>query len=313
MPVTENQVRQVLLSAVSAMRNLFLKSSLVVPESGDPELLSLSILGRDLRARRIDRIMDIDTVVVLRGPMTREHYRAVECVFLELQNLTSPGIVISFMIADGPIKPLPSSEYTLFFHVILHTMESYRSSPLLLVKNSWQYDARLIYGMPIVEIEKCPEPDIMTVISSPLGIEHSLALVNDCASTYLKWEPVGSNSWTIGLTALPFHEQLEIVEICCYAVLRAASNALRYVLGISRGIGIDDRDMDMFRQVFSEWELCDFPSELHRLKKSMRTGSWVPTVSDTEQIIGRSRQFLGALISYLPKKKPGAGPYQNSG
>ena len=101
---------------------------------------SATLIGKPVTERRIERINDLDNVIIVNGPMTDKKLNAIKRLFENLRNETKNNVDVQYAIADGPMKPPSDKEHEIFYHVILHTSETYKKSPLLLVENSWQYE-----------------------------------------------------------------------------------------------------------------------------------------------------------------------------
>lgn len=285
------------------LKQSFERSWLNINPTGKPDLVSLALIGRDLRSRRIDQVMDFDIVIILRDPMSRTKYEEVDRIVSSLQEESKRDIYISYQIADGPIKPLVTRGVNLFFHIILHTVQSYRSSPLVLVKNSWQYEAQRFLGLELREIQRIPEPSLTELLDGKLGIKHCKELVTSGSSAYLEWINENANSLTIHLTPLKFSEIYEVVEICYYSVLRGASNALRYIFGHSRGIGIGYEDMRIFFEVFQSFRYKSLPVSFWQEKVKLRQGAWHPEHKDVRKRIEQALEFLSALEVDITHRK----------
>lgn len=287
-------------SIVRLIKAKFTSNKLKLATEEKGFLLSLSIIGRDLVYRRIDQIMDIDIVIVVSDPMTKQKYNTIDNIFSELQELSDSEVSVSYKIADGPIKPKVTKKVNLFLHVLLHTISSYKNSPLILVKNSWQYDAHKIIGVDLVEIQKINEPSLYEIIYGKLGIAHCIELVESKSSAYLEWlRKNKDNQMSLNLSSIIFDERCEIIEICYYAVLRAASNSLRYVLGHSWGIGIDPHDMEIFKKTFLNFKYNDLPLNYALEKIELRKGLRLPSNNDLSIITEKTITFLKSLKNHL--------------
>lgn len=265
-------------------------------------LLSASIIGRDLIYRRIDQVLDVDTVIVVTDPMDENKLAKIERIFIKLRNQETNNIGITYAMAEGPIKPLPQKRVNIFFHVLLHTISSYKNSPLILVKNSWQYESHHLVGAKLSDIQIIPEPALTEIVNGALGIMHCKELVEEKKSSYFSWD-TNSNNCQLVTKEVKFNEGCEILEICFYSILRAASNALRYILGHTWGIGINAEDMLVFQDVFSELKASNIPFSVVQKKGVLRQGAWYPTNQDVMDWLDISLSFLEELGGCLPKKE----------
>jgi hypothetical protein len=295
-----NQVRLKIEEIISFLKERIANSWLLKTDDGSAELVSLGIIGRDVRFRRIDHIMDFDTLIILRGPMTIAKYNEVEKIFQEITSKSTDEIGITFWIADGAVKPLVTKKINLFFHVLLHTIESYQSSPLLLVKNSWQHETRILFGLPPRRIQTIPEPSVQQVLNGKFGIKHCRELLNSMSSTYLEWVARENNDiLSNNLSPVKFTEPAEAMELCYFAVLRGASNALRLRLHNSRGVGIGENEMRLFEDIFYSFPLKSLPTKFLFEKIRMRQGLIIPKHLDMSLSIEQSLEFLTLLDAYL--------------
>lgn len=307
--IPDNSVHIKIQRLFTRLKQNFERSWLNINPTGKPDLVSLALIGRGLRSRRIDQVMDFDIVIILNGSMSRAKYTEVDRIVSSLQDESKADIYISYQIADGPIKPLPAKGVNLFFHIILHTVRSYRSSPLILVKNSWQYEAQRLLGLELSDIQRIPEPSLRELLDGKLGIKHCKELVRSGSSTCLEWLAGNTNSLTIHLTPLKFSEIYEVLEICYYSVLRGASNALRYILGHSLDIGIGYEDMRMFFEVFQSFRYRNLPLSFWEEKIKLRQGTWYPKHQDLRKRIEQALEFLSVLEIDIPNRKRLGSPY----
>jgi len=285
------------------MQKQLLSSTLFSDNCNMSEYISVALIGRPIPERRIDQVMDFDIVIVLKDPMTKKKHNEVKRIFENLQNHATDNIAIMYQIADGPIKPFPLKKVNLFFHVLLHTVKSYKKSPLILVKNSWQYEEHTIIGLPLAEIQKIPEIKLDTLLDGKLGIRHCKELILSHASAYLEWlDAEDMQSMDMVLTPILFKENCEILEICYYSVLRGASNSLRYILGHSKDIGIDVKDMQLFSQVFHDFKHKELPLNYCYEKIKFRQVEWHPNNQDVIDRLNQTMEFLTSLEIDIEKR-----------
>jgi len=297
-------VKEIITTLLYRLKDFFSKSWLYSPNNEESELVSLSLIGRDPNYRRIDQILDFDIVIILKGQMSQEKFDEVDNIVQNIQNYSNPNISITYKIADGPIKPMINKSVNLFLHILLHTLESYKNSPLLLVKNSWQYDGHKILGAELREIQSIKQPSIDVVINGKLGLNHCVELITSKASAYLVWEKQNAKLLNIALKTYLFIDAHELQEICYYSVLRGASNALRFTLGHSWGIGIEYSDMKKFAEVFFDFKLKNYPLKVWQEKVRIRQGKWQPSATEMMITIEQTLEFLNLLIKTLKGKNP---------
>jgi len=254
--------------------------------------------------------MDFDTVVVLRDPMDQLKYDEVSRIFESICDFRHDNVSVSYLIADGPVKPLITKSLNIFFHVLLHTETTYRDSPLTLVKASWQYESHAILGAELVDIQRIPVVSLSEVIGGKLGIDHCRNLVETESSAYLKWIATqNTNVLSMHLSPVKFSEAAELLELCHYSVLRGASNSLRHLFGHSWDIGIDDKDMLMFEEVFESFPYNSRPLEMLQEKRKLRSGAWYPSARDVGLCVEQALEFLAALRADLPQRPKLPSPY----
>ncbi|MCD4709173.1 MAG: hypothetical protein K8S62_15730 [Candidatus Sabulitectum sp.] len=297
--ISEYHIRSVLERLNTRLEGLFEESILCNSVSGEKQLVSLSIIGRPISQRRIDTVMDIDTLVIVNGPMTKNLYHCVSSIFAELCNMSDTDVGISYQIADGPVKPLPQTRINLFFHVLLHTVDSYKSSPLKLVKTSWQSEARTLLGIPVYQIQTYFTLSLTDIIRGPLGIRHCCDLIESTGSAYLIWQKAENERLDLSFSPVFFSERCEVVEICFYGVLRGASNALRWWFNSPKSFGIDLSDMITFSDFFFDFQSKNLPMKMWKKKSALRMGSWYPSVTETSRIVCQSLVFLRNLEIFI--------------
>lgn len=297
--MTRRKLRTQILSAVRLMRSEFVNSPLFDP-AGTSQLVSLSIIGEPIEERPIDRVMDVDTLVIVRDPMTDEKHAEVESVFEKVKaESETDHLSVSYELKDGPIKPGPAKDVNLFFHVLLHTVSSYQDSPLILVKNSWQYEARRLLGMEIGELESIPGVTRSELLEGKLGIRHSRDLLESRASACLEWGGDSGDELKLEMRSIEFDESFELLELCYYVVLRAASNALRYVLDRTEGVGIGADDMRLFSVLFEPMELSGMPFKYSLEKERLRDGEWYPKPRELKVRVEQAFEFLDNLEEFI--------------
>jgi hypothetical protein len=292
-----DKIRTLLQNGMARLKELFIESFKADKRKDSNKLFSLSIIGRPIEERRIDTVMDIDIIVLLNDPMTLEKYNKIENIFSNLQNYENKDALVSYKIADGPIKPLPVKKHNIFFHVLLHTIKSYRDSPLVLVKNSWQHESKAILGLPISKIERINGVTLDELLNGKLGIKHCKKLITDSSSTFLEWMGRKDNDdkLSISLKPIRFSENHELLEICYYSVLRAASNTLRYLKKITKGIGIDIKDMIEFEKTYGSFKKSKLPIDMYYEKAKLRKGEYHPLHRDAILRMEQSLEFLTRL------------------
>ncbi|RLE38759.1 hypothetical protein DRJ17_03095 [Candidatus Woesearchaeota archaeon] len=189
---------------------------------------SVTLIGKEPdRDRIIESVNDLDTIIIVEGDMTKEKYNKIEEIYMKTTELSTPDVDVSYSIKDGPFKPVSEKEKEVFSHVILHTEESYCRSPLMLVKNSWQYEMPY-FGKPVAEIQSVKGVDEDMLINGALGLNHLIGLVKNDESAYLDWEDTDSGIMRSNIFPLKFIEANERLEFYFYSILRCASNTLRW-------------------------------------------------------------------------------------
>lgn len=237
---------------------------------------------------------------MLAEPMTVDKLARLEAAASEISDISGRGVLVCHDMKIGPVKPLPDHDVTVFVHLLPHTVQSYRESPLTLVKNSWQYECRLLVGRPLGEIESISRIDRDLVLRGALGIEHCLALLEERRNEYIGWTSQSESSELVTeQAAMGDLDAYDVLELALYSILRNASNALRWRLGRSYGIGIDIEDMLLFEKVFWEFGMASCPVHAWERKRRLREGLEVASDSGAESARSEAAEFLEGLGRFV--------------
>ena len=260
----------------------------------------MSLIGRPLIERSVDHVMDLDLVCILRDPVTPKHLESVEAVCNDLSNLECKDVAIVHDLRVGPVKPLTDKKVTVLIHLLLHSVDSYRHSPLLLVQNSWQHEAQQLWGMRLEVVRRIDEVTLDMVQNGALGVRHCLELLEQRRNDYLGWTEIdGHNHLLMKPMSTHAITEHDLVELAFYGVLRSASNLLRCRLGVTQGIGIDEEDMHEFQSVFDGFRYASLPLELWRMKRVFRHSTRALSRQNTRTVIDCAGEFLTELDVYV--------------
>ena len=233
-------------------------------------LQSLSVVGECVAGRKPEQVMDIDVVAILGTPMTEEKHSIVEESLSEICSQPYHEVGFRYRIADGPMKPDSSDACHIFLHTLLHTVASYRNSPLVLVKNSWQYEARALLGRPVSDFHTISGVDWELVLSGSLGIRHCLKMIESQRTACLVWVPGEGGVLEIESQDVPLTTGIQLLDLSYYSVLRCASNCLKAICMNRAGIGIKEPDMREFSVVFDSLAGSEYPLECVSKKAELR-------------------------------------------
>lgn len=259
---------------------------------------SATLIGRPVQERTIERTLDLDHVLIVPG-LDLEKYRKVERVFEELQNEASQNIDIQYAVFDGPMKPHSERENEVFFHVVLHTPETYKQSPLLLVKNSWQFEMPFL-GKSLRGYQSFPKGVTREMLfSSGLGIDSLVKMVATDSSLYCGWD-VRERVVEPKVGEKQFYGLDERLELYYYAILRAASNTIRFFTGNNReGIGL--QMCANFQRYFGDFAHAGLPREVYDNKRLLRNKVLVLSSRFVSQYQQKALGFLKELREYVEK------------
>ncbi len=258
--MAENKMEKVLLSAYKKLISKLKELDFIE---------SISLIGKHIGKRTMDKVMDIDVIIIVKIPMTSDKYNRIENIFKNVcKKYTNPKTDVLYAIADGPMKPKSFKENEIFLHCILHTKESYRKMPLLLCKNSWQ-QFNPVTGKPLKKLQSFEGVTKKMLLNSALGVNHLIELVSKDSSGYIGWKKDKNGIMKWKLFPLKFKHDEEKAELYIYAVLRCASNALRY-LTKDNSIGIDGKMAGKFKTKFKDLKYEELPSILVSDKKLLR-------------------------------------------
>src|SRR3989344_8168573 len=232
-------------------------------------IVSLTLIGKGLEDRVFENIMDIDIVIIMKDPMRTGYYNLIKNIFYGVcEKYKSDDADFLFAIASGPMKPFSSKRFEIFFHCLLDSVKTYRESPLLLVKNSWQ-QFNPIFGIPLKEIQSFSGVTKDMLVNSLLGINHLIELVSNDSSAYIGWEESGNGFMKPRIFPLHFKINSEKADLYIYSALRCASNWLRYTTK-DNSIGIDGNMASLFKIKFPNNRFKEFPNKLLHDKKILR-------------------------------------------
>ena len=254
-------------------------------------IVSLTLIGKDLKDRVFEHIMDIDIVIITKDPMKVDNYKKIEDVFSNVcKKYKTEEADFIYAIAEGPMKPYSPKNEEIFFHCLLHTIKSYKEGPFLLVKNSWQ-QFKPIFGIPLKEIQSFSGVTKDMLVNSLLGINHLIELVSNDSSAYIGWEESGNGFMKPKIFPLHFKINSEKADLYIYSALRCASNWLRYTTK-DNSIGIDGNMASLFKIKFPNNRFKEFPNKLLHDKKILRNKL---DISDIYSLKDNCLNFLHAV------------------
>ncbi len=259
-------------------------------------LASLTLIGKPLEKRELKKIIDVDILIILNDPMTVEKYDKIKEITEKIcKKYTTAEIDVLYAIADGPMKPKSFKKQEIFFHIILHTLSSYKLMPLLLCKNSWQQFEPL-KGKAVKEIQSFEGVSKDMLLNSTLGISSLIELVEKDSSGYIGWEKQKNSrimKWK--LFPLKFEYPEEKADLYIYAVLRCASNAIRY-LTRDNTVDIGFEMAELFKEMFANLKNKNLPAELLKHKHLLRNKIYS---KDIHELKSKTLEFLNELKEYI--------------
>lgn len=265
-------------------------------ERDGQKLVSLALVGRPVIMRKIDRVMDLDLVVLIKDPMTSRVLEKVRRIFDNVMNRSHKRLHVKYALADGPIKPIPDTDFTFFCHVLLHTVSSLNTSPLKLVKAEWLLDSLPLLGLPLREVIEKPNIDSELVLNGLLGLDHCRKLLGSQETSCLIWKPIeGDEVFSLDLVPMKFNERCERFELAAYSVLRGASNSIKIINNSSEHVGIGWDMIRIFRSNLLSPDIEDIPGYFLTQKTKLRAGEWYPGELECSLAEEMADEFLGKL------------------
>lgn len=272
-------------------------------ESSDPatpsRIASGALIGPRIESRPIERSMDLDLLVITHQAPTAAFIRQAHGLLERIQNLGSSDLDVQFAMKDGPMKPSAHDRPVLFLHVLLHSIQSYRESPLTLVKRSWETEAQPFIGASPASLERLAPVSRDELLRSAIGIHDCFELLQRLQTPFLEWTTTGdSDEHFMCLKTQPVTDDLAILETAIYCTLRCASNACRWLLGRSAGVGIQANTVDTFESFFGTSSWASTTRDAYVTKKLVRAGKVTvsPRLAETWQ--SRALDFLDILRSH---------------
>ena len=251
---------------------------------------SLTLIGEPVKKRSVDKIMDIDIVIIVKEPMAQKYYDKIKEVCERVcAKYTNPSIDVIYSTAVGPMKPKSFKGQEIFLHCLVHTAESYKNSPLHLVKLSWQ-KYKPISGTHLKKIQSYNGITKDMLLNSALGINHLIELVSKDQSSYLDWEK-GKGCMQHKIFPLQFKHDDEKADLYMYAVLRCASNMLRLHTGDNK-VEIGKKMTNMFIKNFPEIKSNEFPQQIVNEKSLLRNKRYA---GDIFKLKEKTLDFLNEL------------------
>ncbi len=258
-----------------------------------------TLIGRPVQERALDRVLDLDHVLVVRA-MELGKYHKIEDVLENIKDGTSSGLDVQYAIFDGPMKPHSDKENEVFFHIILHSPETYTSSPLLLCKNSWQSEKQFL-GKSLDEYQRFPEGVTKKMLfESGLGLDSLLKMVSSNSSLYCGWEQSG-NLIQPKVGEKEFNEIDERLELYFYSILRAASNTTRLFIGDNKE-GIDLKMCANFQRTCGDFKYSRMPREIFVNKRLLRNKVLILSQGFVDKYQQKAMDFLLNLREYVEKR-----------
>lgn len=257
-----------------------------------------AIIGPHVESRPMERTTDLDLLLITRKDPSVEFIDCLHRLFARLQDRSSQHLDVQYALKDGPMKPPAHDRPVLFFHVLLHSVPSYCQSPLTLVKRSWQMEARPFIGVGPGRIERLLPVSRDELLCSAIGVSECHRLLQALRTPYLEWATQDRSAAPVmRLNSLPVTDDLSIVETAIYCVLRCASNACRWLLGRTTGIGILANAIDTFEALFGASGWASIPRDAYIAKRQIRSGQVTASPQLAALWQSRALAFLDALHS----------------
>lgn len=272
-----------------------LRRSFVENELHREMVLSSSLLGMPMHRREQDRVLDLDIVTLVRDDMNARFYGSLERVLEGLQDVGTGDVGVAFAVRDGPMKLHLDKRHTVFIHFLLHTPASLTQSPLIVVKNSWFFDARSpLTGTRLQKLLPTPDLSIPTLRASALGLQDSVIMLERRVSGFLEWRFDSSGKGAMLAEQRSLEDAEDRIEFALYTILRGASNFLRSVHGYPF-THIDDAMVAAFASCFSQSRFALFPRKALTEKRHVRSGRRIPSATAAEAWMERAYGFVSWL------------------
>ena len=256
---------------------------------------SITLIGEPVDKRVLDKVMDIDIIQIVSFPMTIEKYNKIKEIYEEIcKKYTTPEIDVIHAIACGPMKPKSFKEYEIFFHCLLFTEESYKELPMNTAKLSWQYH-KPIKGKHLKSLQFFEAVTKDLLMNDVLGINNLIKLVSEDSSAYIGWETESENKMKWSVYPLKFEHADEKADLYIYAVLRCASNALRFITK-DNSFGIGHKMAQTFAERFPELKSKNLPLDLVEGKKDLRNRRYHDDVCELKK---QTLDFLNELKNHV--------------
>ena len=118
-------------------------------------------------------------------------------------------------------------------------------------------------------------------------------------SQYLGWIQNTQGIMMMSMEPLDVKDAESLIELSLYSILRGASNALRYLLKRTSGIGIDWEMVKMFRTEFMGHKWSNLPEYAYLTKIKLRQGQFMPNDIDAMLLSEKADSFLCALSKQI--------------
>jgi hypothetical protein len=263
------------------------------------DLESMTLVGKPLTERVWEKVNDIDIVVITQNAPLKRAYEAFEQEMRQMgEQLSDQRTTVLHAVADGPMKPEVYTEQELFFHIIWHSADGYARDQTL-PRFSWQH-LKPFYGRPLKDFLWQPPLTAKRVRELPLGIESSLEAVRNNSAGAWVWKPIEEKSQENArmqsvFVEFPVFRDSEKMELYLWAVLRGASNVLRYRHG--HLYDVDGYMVDSFAKEFEGVDFENVPRNAHDVKRSIRMRKKTASpIESPETYHSTAKAFLENLL-----------------
>lgn len=293
----EVETRRVAVAVLAKLSGLVSSTNVFRKE----EVVNFSIVGGDPAVRPIDRLVDLDTILILSDPMTEAKYTKLNLALESLHGEATAMVAVSHKIMLGPVPDeVPRTGSLVSVHALVFTRESYISHACEFPKRSWAFEARTICGCDLAELDKCSSASVEELLHGILGIRHCRDLIASRSTTAFIWRPrQGGTDMVLMPEDVPLSQPGRFADFCIYAVLRIASNTIRCIGRGTRTTGIGKMDLGLLRELLPGFGLANVPVELLNDKGALRNGNLYPTEEYARRISSQADGFLAGLYTQL--------------
>jgi hypothetical protein len=250
-------------------------------------LISLSLVGSFMYAKKIESVNDIDLVVVVKK-FTPESFRKLIGGFSSLgKSLSTPRLKFVVETRRGPFKPSPiKNKVIVQFHLIIYDDYIWRNKKSVTSTFEWVRFNKLLAGRPLRDIT----PKIKLTKEAILYDLNGLINNVKTNTAFTKYYGIKRNKVVETITRVKLSRS-EYYDVLMYSVLMAFTNYARF---LNPRVHINKENMPLHGERLLSPKYKKTLEKAIFLKKKMREGGFVSS-SDISKFKKEAIEFINYL------------------